>query len=224
MAKYEIRGAKRNAKGELNEFLLNDGSWILLEQAIVLTENDKIDAVVVKSSKSKKYLRSKPDAAKANNFDRLARLYKPYLHFNNFELCWMENKQKVECWTARSGKEGYQSPAYQSKKDKGPIPEGEWYVRQDRYQRKPPIGANWIEDLKNTLGGGLWPGGENAWGKNRIWLIPKRVKITYGRSGFSIHGGETMGSAGCIDLSSSMPLFILKFLSYGSNLVLKVKY
>ena len=224
MAKIKIIGARKNKEGNLNEFLLNNGNWVSLSKAIILANNGEIDAVVVKSDNSNSYLRSKPDSTKANNFDRLAELYKPHLTFNGYEFCWLENSKKIECWPARSGAEGYQSAAYQSLEDKGPIPEGEWYVRQNRYQSKPPVGADWIEDLKNSIGRGLWPGGEAAWGKNRIWLIPKRVKITYGRSGFSIHGGDSLGSAGCIDLASSMPLFTLRFLSFGKNLILKVRY
>lgn len=215
MAKNIITGARKDKQGNLNSFLLDNGNWISLNQAISLANSGEIDAVVVKAGKSDFYLRSKPDSTKSNNFERLAELYKPSLSFNGYELCWVENSKNIECWAARSGAEGYQSASYQSLKDKGPIPEGEWFVRQNRYQSKPPIGADWIEDLKNSMGMGLWPGGEEAWGRNRIWLIPKSVKITYGRSGFSIHGGDSLGSAGCIDLSSAMPLFVLRFLSYG---------
>ena len=224
MTKIKIVGARKNKEGILNEFLLNNGNWVSLSKAITLANKGEIDAVVVKSDNSKSYIRSKPDSTKANNFERLAEKFKPYLTFNGYELCWLENSQKMECWSGRSGADGYQSAAYQSLEDKGPIPEGEWYVRQNRYQSKPPVGADWIEDLKNSIGRGSWPRGEAAQGKNRIWLIPKSVKITYGRSGFSIHGGDTLGSAGCIDLASSMPLFTLKFLSFGQNMILKVKY
>ena len=154
MATYKIIGARNDENGKLNEFLLDSGNWISLNEAIEFSSRNELEAVVIKSAKSPTYLRSKPDSTKDNNFDKLAKLYEPYLLFNGFELCWMENEQKIDCWQARSGREGYQSPVYQSLVDKGPIPEGEWYVRQDRYQRKPPVGADWIEDLKNSLGGG----------------------------------------------------------------------
>lgn len=34
----------------------------------------------------------------------------------------------------------------------------------------------------------------------RIWLKPGSDTNTYGRDGFTIHGGVSKGSAGCIDI------------------------
>ncbi|HIU65485.1 MAG TPA: peptidoglycan-binding protein [Candidatus Enterousia avicola] len=69
-----------------------------------------------------------------------------------------------------------------------------------------------------------WPGGEHGWGKHRVWLEPSKETDTYGRGGFSIHGGEEPGSAGCIDLTSEMPAFADWFKKNGKDLIIKVKY
>ena len=45
-----------------------------------------------------------------------------------------------------------------------------------------------------------WSGNPVAWGIRRVWLQPDKNTNTYGRSGFSIHGGWNKGSAGCIDI------------------------
>ncbi|OJT23973.1 hypothetical protein BO221_16965 [Archangium sp. Cb G35] len=74
------------------------------------------------------------------------------------------------------------------------------------------------------MGRGGWPGGESSWGKHRIWLKPKSGTKTYGRSGFSIHGGDNPGSAGCIDLVGQMPNFVKMFRAYGKDMDLTVKY
>lgn len=57
------------------------------------------------------------------------------------------------------------------------------------------------------FGGGEWPGGTAAWGRHRFWLTPKAGTETFGRDGFSIHGGTAPGSAGCIDLTDEMDEF-----------------
>ena len=68
-----------------------------------------------------------------------------------------------------------------------------------------------------------WPGGESSWGQHRIWLEPAPGTVTHGRSGFSIHGGDTPGSAGCIDLTHSIGEFADEFVKYGKDLVLTVE-
>jgi hypothetical protein len=74
------------------------------------------------------------------------------------------------------------------------------------------------------VGRGSWPGGEVAWGDSRVWLTPGAQTNTFGRSGFSIHGGWYPGSAGCIDLTSSMPAFTQQFSRLGLDLTLQVQY
>ena len=45
-----------------------------------------------------------------------------------------------------------------------------------------------------------WSGNPISWGTKRVWLQPDANTNTYGRSGFTIHGELTKGSAGCIDI------------------------
>ena len=40
---------------------------------------------------------------------------------------------------------------------------------------------------------------QGAWGNYRITIHPFTTTETYGRGGFFIHGGDQLGSAGCID-------------------------
>lgn len=51
-----------------------------------------------------------------------------------------------------------------------------------------------------AIGRGAWPGGTDSWGTQRAFLNPSPGTNTFGRSGFSIHGDTSPGSAGCIDL------------------------
>ena len=47
---------------------------------------------------------------------------------------------------------------------------------------------------------------------------------TYGRSGFSVHGGVEPGSAGCIDLTNHIDVFTQWFEKNGHDLIINVKY
>lgn len=144
------------------------------------------------------------------------------LTFNGKTLTWFRAGQTYRTWPAVSGRSGYQSKGFQAEKGKGPLPEGEWDVHIREYQKMPERG--WLEKVLAELGRTAWPGGESSWGQHRVWLRPSAGTQTYGRSGFSIHGGDTPGSAGCIDLTHSMPDFALEFRKYGKDLKLTVKY
>ena len=147
------------------------------------------------------------------------------LSFDGKFLLWREvggGKIIRHSWSAVSGRPGYQSKEFQDLADKGPIPEGRWMVKQSEYQF---IGERSLwEKFKNSVGGGKWPGGKDSWGRHRIWLLPLAGTTTHGRSGFSIHGGSTPGSAGCIDLTDQMEKFIKLFHFYGKDIELTVLY
>ncbi len=83
--------------------------------------------------------------------------------------------------------------------------------------------SNW-NYLKSSLGGGTWRGTEGSWGTERVWLEPQAGTNTFGRTDFSIHGGISAGSAGCIDLVDNAPTFFNFFKSLGSDAVLQVDY
>lgn len=144
------------------------------------------------------------------------------LVFDGRALKWIRGGNTYKSWPAVSGRPGFQSKRHQRLKDKGPLPEGKWAVRRCEYQRMAP--RSWIERIAAELGRTAWPGGKSAWGRNRVWLHPLPGTNTYGRSGFSIHGGDSPGSAGCIDLTSSMPDFTREFLKHGKDLELEVRY
>lgn len=157
-----------------------------------------------------------------NNLLKINLFRSPYLSFDGSKVAWIENNSTLVSWPGTSGRKGYQSPSHQKLEDKGPLPEGRWIVRQSEYQKMPT--RNWIEKVLAELGRTAWPGGESAWGKNRIWIHPVDGTNVFGRSGFSIHGGESPGSAGCIDLTSNMPEFIKKYLKHGKDMTLVVNY
>lgn len=147
----------------------------------------------------------------------------PYLTFDGSRLCWMNGDGSVDqCWSSVSGRPGHQNASEQSVVDRGPLPEGNWNVRQTELQAIGSRGT--LESIVAELGRTAWPGGESAWGHFRIWLHPRPGTNTFGRSGFSIHGGDDPGSAGCIDMTSSIDSFVRKFRSHGRDLILQVDY
>lgn len=139
-----------------------------------------------------------------------------YAVFDGKTLAVYEVGEKVAEFAGVSGKPGYQSPEYQNKKDTGPIPKGVYVARKKDFQNRDDYGQ-----IKKYTS---WPGGEYGWGKHRVWLEPSKETNTYGRDGFSIHGGEEPGSAGCIDLTKEMPSFAVWFKKNGKDLIIKVKY
>jgi len=159
---------------------------------------------------------------KPNNLLKINLYRSPYLFFDGSQLYWIEKNKKIASWSAVSGRNGYQASANQKLKGKGPLPEGKWLVKQSEYQKMPE--RSWVDKVAAELGRTAWPGGESSWGKNRVWIYPVAKTDVYGRSGFSIHGGDTPGSAGCIDLTSHMPEFIKKYLAQPGDMLLEVNY
>ena len=103
----------------------------------------------------------------------------------------------------QSGDDYHQGSIYQNVANHGPIPEGTYYANQDQRQSLT------LKDVALKLGEKLgintnqksnWSGYPTAWGTKRVWLQPDTNTNTYGRSGFSIHGGLSKGSRGCIDI------------------------
>lgn len=144
------------------------------------------------------------------------------IEFDGKEFKAIENGKVVKSWSAVSGRPGYQGAENQGDKNKGPLPEGEWVLRQDQLQNIDKL-SEW-ERLKGRFGGSSWPGLEDFWGKTRIWLEPGEGTDTKGRGGFSVHGGKTPGSAGCIDLTDQMEGFANYFKGMGKNVKVRVDY
>lgn len=150
------------------------------------------------------------NAADAELQERLRR-YENRMHphyalaFDGVELTLQENGEPIMSWPAVSGRSGTQGPEYQSYRDHGPLPQGGYRAKISELQRYEDLGR-W-DRIKSNLGGGPWPGAKPSWGNYRVWLAPDPNTQTFGRDNFSIHGGSTPGSAGCIDLTSEMDDF-----------------
>jgi len=105
--------------------------------------------------------------------------------------------------------------------ENGPIPAGNYTMNMNEAPNMTTY-----ENLKGTIGGflgkmglgkrGLFPGGRSSWGDGRIDINPDNVFVSPSnnpfdlgvtRGGFTIHGGSTPGSAGCIDLCSGFGAF-----------------
>jgi 4-hydroxy-L-threonine phosphate dehydrogenase PdxA len=73
MSKKKIVDAKANQKGNITHVKLEGNQrFTPLETAIKLTKKGKVDAVVVKPSNAKEYLRTRPDGQFSNNLDDMA--------------------------------------------------------------------------------------------------------------------------------------------------------
>jgi hypothetical protein len=151
-----------------------------------------------------------------------SRAFYDELHFNGKKLKWVDDDgNTVEEWDAVSGREG-STVDDQNVEDVGPMPEGEYYIEQNGLQKYDDLQ---IQDKGlGILGRGHWPGGKTAWGTVRVWATPEPLTQTFGRSGFSIHGGSYSGSAGCVDLTVHMSSFTNRFQSYNQDIVMKVQY
>ena len=148
------------------------------------------------------------------------------LLFDGETLFWQEAGQERK-WTAYSGREGYWSPKFQNLRDKGPIPEGSYLLKQSEFYTWE--GTDSFSRLICFTGWldwklGKWPSCRTAWGTQRIALIPQKHTNIHGRHGFTIHGGKSPGSAGCVDLTNNMGSFAESFQHYGKDMLLEVRY
>ncbi|NML15945.1 DUF2778 domain-containing protein [Azohydromonas sp. G-1-1-14] len=87
------------------------------------------------------------------------------------------------------------SPERQKVRNKGPIPEGEYWIQPSQLWEN-----NWFKSLIRTP--------RSAWGNFRLTIHPYPGTQTHGRGGFFIHGGSVPGSAGCIDLTLGIDKFV----------------
>ena len=85
------------------------------------------------------------------------------------------------------------SQARQRIPDVGPIPEGQYWIDPSQMWDNA-----WYRFTAPTA----------AWGNHRITIRPYPDTVTHGRGGFFIHGGTMPGSAGCIDLTTTMDVFV----------------
>ena len=118
-----------------------------------------------------------------------------------------------------SGNPNFQERKYQNLKNKGPLPEGNYRVKQNNVQD-----INIIDNMLGIADAGKAPGGWYSWGKHRVWLTPFSSNTMHGRNKFSIHGGASLGSSGCIDISGHTDEFFDKFKKYGRDMIINVHY
>ena len=112
------------------------------------------------------------------------------LQFNGKQLSFTNIAGKtIKTFPATSGRPGT-TPLDQSKKNIGPIPEGNYTIRP----KEADCTTNWLGTLLRRTQG--------DWGRCRVPIEPEPGTETFGRGGFKCHGGDTPGSAGCIDLGS----------------------
>ena len=154
-----------------------------------------------------------------------------YLDFNGRELRWHQNNEVTNSWKAMSGNPDYQCKEFTNIPNKGPIPEGQWIVKQSNLQNFDDLSLkdkakSYIGSITKLFGvpAGSWPGAQASWGNSRVWLEPAQETNTLGRTDLSIHGGWNYGSAGCIDLAPNMDDFKRMFQNHGNDMRLNVKY
>lgn len=142
-----------------------------------------------------------------------------YLKFDGKHLTLgkTNSKQKPIDYIAASGKPVNGKFVYTKERQKkafhGPIPEGEYWINPEELWENA-----WYKSASTS-----------AWGNYRITIHPYPTTVTYGRGGFFIHGGDILGSAGCIDLVKQMDKFVkdMKAILLGNTkcyIPLSVKY
>jgi hypothetical protein len=72
-----------------------------------------------------------------------------------------------------------------------------------------PAGNYWVQPSQMWTNRWYKIGSFDAWGNHRITINVYPGTETYGRGGFFIHGGEHLGTAGCINLHAAMEQFVV---------------
>jgi RHS repeat-associated protein len=110
------------------------------------------------------------------------------LRYNGSTLTLYADDGSVK-WSGRatSGRGGT-TAADQDERNRGPLPEGNYTIDPSQISTVRSFGHYLA---RNALG---------DWRFNRVGIQPAAGTNTFGRSGFMLHGGDTPGSAGCIDV------------------------
>lgn len=188
--------------------------------------------------------KSKDAEYKDNDGNTWKNIGTEYLLFDGSNLHYFQQKESKEgelslsmnsygAVSGRAQEDGSfsYSEENQAKKGEGPIPDGLYKINPQKTQKYDDLGV--ANKIVSTLGiGGSFKGGTYAWGEERAWIYPKAITVFNPvtgkpiiRNNFSIHGGNTPGSAGCIDLCKNAPAFFNKLSRSKSSFIrLKVLY
>ena len=140
---------------------------------------------------------------------------KELLVFDGESLSWLQESGNSMKWEAVSGEldNGMTNPALQSEKDRGPVPEGDYFVDFGSTVKR--------QDLDLFRAHIKYP--QESWGNYFVAIQPRQLPS--GRGGFYIHGGNVPGSKGCIDLHRSNDQFFRAMLSSNKSVMpLFVRY
>jgi hypothetical protein len=131
--------------------------------------------------------------------------------FNGQEIHWFGNG----IYKATSGMPGYQKPAFQCEKDRGPVPEGAYYIPLIEGNNAKDDGTgvcrlkpSWqIERIPRGASAGACEPYWANWGHNRVRFEPAdaatRHKCLISRGGFYLHDSTKGYSHGCIEVQGS---------------------
>jgi hypothetical protein len=137
------------------------------------------------------------------------------LLFDGYKLHWQQTGQN-KTYTGFSGLAD--ESAKESEKDKGPVPQGLYAVDPAH-----------IQIIQNQPGGGENP----DWGRKRVALEPYRATVDRMlncfrviRTGMYIHGGNALGTIGCIELNNDAEHadFFSRLGALTAKIELEVKY
>ena len=144
------------------------------------------------------------------------------LTFNGNELNWLQEDGGKQIWEARSGEldeNGNTQAGLQWTENKGPIPEGSYTILPSTMQSWEKLSM--MDKLKSFFKGGTWPGGTSSWGEYRVPIWPSQKG---NRGGWFIHGGDSFGSRGCIDLATNHKSFFRILMTKTNFIPMMVKY
>jgi len=147
------------------------------------------------------------------------------LYFDGEYLSLYKEDLTVTKYPAVSGEltDGKTDPSKQMKLN-GPIPEGDIYTIDPQAMQFWKDLSCWDQLKGSIIGLGTWPGGTDSWGTMRIPIYPQSYNIGERTGGWFIHGGESFGSRGCIDLSIYNEAFMQNVVKIHSTIRLMVNY
>lgn len=215
----KIIAIRENTTGK-NEFFISDNyDEFDLNAILNLAEKGALENISIVHSKTKeKHIRTQKYTASQAHLEPVAMTcnINDYLLFNGKYLILKTINGKIKKqWPAVSGFPGT-TQSDQNQADKGPLPEGIYTAHFDQ-----TLDFQQHQGLWDAI---KWLIKSPAWGWIATPLTPSPKTNTFGRGNFYIHGGNSPGSKGCIDLTDQNENFHVIVRLYKRNLKLVVKY